>query len=976
MSVIVGAPAFSEEFLSAEDYEQPSRVILMHSLPRFGHNANFAKLVSSNQEEQVDYVVGILATAFFILSIFIFWAAAIVSCKCLGRRRIGFLSGRMHLQPDKKGRFRPPLYLWKLRYTFLFLGCAIIGSALMLAMPALRSVINASKSSQRIHREIKGLTDQGLLIVADLSRVKKNVNSLNVRSILQVEKLCPDYQTFLSSDESLNDSLQLITDEFDDVNNLLEGFDFESLRDGIDFVNAGINHIDKAANIAQDNDWMVKMYVLVLAVMVFFMLLAATEIVDKDAKISPALQMMVTVFIFPMFVICVVIAVISAVLIGVMGTANSDFCAVGPEVTVSNILFELGLRRGTMIYDTFEYYQSGCKTKDPMALLYKYEEFLQRGITSASSFLERFNEIGMEEMNDKCGANVRPLVEVISVLRDNLGILLGGELLFTSETLFYPVSHEHKTELYMYFFFNTLSRNYSALRSTFEASSCSRVSPIYKQTFNANACEESASGLTLMFMVTITVAAIGMVMIMLRSAMRPYKSVRRNPYLDQDEKIPEHEEYKTYVDYMSEFVGMWKGKGDDDSSEPTATWSGSMESKSEEEKPLSPETPSINMFRPTSFLLSPGSNSGEMGLKSKTPRARTSSLMFSPANGVFARNYFNMHSPLSSNSSIVSPSSQIARDAHDEEEQPLSPETPSWDNNWGSVDKRFAGSSPLSLGSNEGRMTLSPLPDVINDEGKPLSPETPAISWDGNKLVESPNESTSSSEVSKHSIPSLRSGNNFNEADFNTQPDSSEVADSLLAVGFIGAVLGSPAPTVVCKKKKKKNLWLDDGEDEMPFMSGDVDPASFQSDSVSSRVNSPDDTDDKVKHSEGRNDSLLVSQNYFDMQPPLNMGSPPEDKSDTFTLEETRLSPNSSMCKDSTSSRNGSIRTRFTPQLKSQQISNDQDEIDQITTPQARDDQEVVSEETISKRFNVMRFGSPDFLSPFRGAARDYKKIE
>lgn len=434
----VEAPAFAD--LSAEDYTQPSRVILMHSLPRFGHNANFAKLVSSNQDEQVDYVVGIVAAAFFILSLFIFWGAAIMSCKCMGKRRIGFLSGRMAIQADKKGRFRPPIYLWKLRYTFMFLGCCIIGCALMLAMPATKSVLNASKSSQKIHREIKDMTDQGLLIVADLSRVRKNVAALDVRSTLQVEKLCPDYKSFLSSDESLNDSLQLINQEFDDVNNLLNGFDFDSVRNGIDFVNTGTDYIDTAATVVQDNDWMVKMYVLVLDVMVVFMLLAASEILDKDARINPALQMMVNVFFFPVFVICVVIAVTSAVLIAVMGTANSDFCAIGPEVTVQNILKELGLIKGSMIYDTFEYYQTGCKTTDPMDLLYGYEDRLQTGIASASTFLDRFNEIGMEEMNETCGANVRPLVEVVSILRDNLGILLGGELV-NSEFLLYSISY-------------------------------------------------------------------------------------------------------------------------------------------------------------------------------------------------------------------------------------------------------------------------------------------------------------------------------------------------------------------------------------------------------------------------------------------------------------------------------------------------------------------------------------------------------
>lgn len=515
------------------------------------------------------------------------------------------------------------------------------------------------------------------------------------------------------------------------------------------------------------------------------------------------------------------------------------------------------------------------------------------------------------------------------------------------------------------------------------------MSPIYKQTFNANACEESASGLTLMFMVTITLAAIGMVLIMLRSAMHPYKSVRRNPYLDQDEKISEHDEYKTYLGYMSEFVNIWKGKEGDDSSEPTAagTWSGSIdESKSEEEKPLSPGISwKDNVFRPASFLLSPSSDNGEVGPhNAKTPRARPSSLMFSPANRASERNYFNLHSPLSSNSSILSPSSQITTDACDEE-QPLSPETPAYC--WGNTaNNRFIGSSPLSLGSNQGRMALSPAPGTIDDEKKPLSPETPDISWIGNELVEHPNVTTPSSVVSKDSIPSLCSGKNVNETDDFVKPDSSEVADSLLAVGLMGAVLGLPAPDSVHKKKKNANLWQDDGEnvDEIPSMSldEDTDTASPESLSVSSPLNSPA-MSDEVNNLEGRDDSLLVSPTESERQPPPswsknNMGRTPNDKSVTNSFEETRQSPDSSTRRDSPLSQVGSIRTRFTPQLKSQTISNDQDELEQLMTPQDRGDQDIESEErSIPKRFNVLKFGSPDFLSPLRlGAARSYKKIE
>ena len=428
-----------------------------------------------------------------------------------------------------------------------------------------------------------------------------------------------------------------------------------------------------------------------------------------------------------------------------------------------------------------------------------------------------------------------------------------------------------------------------------------------------------------MFMVTVTIAAIGMVMIMLRSAMHPYKSVKRNPYLDQDEKMSEHEEYKSYVGYMSEFVNMYKTKDDgDDSSEPTATWSGSMDSKSEEEKPLSPTTPAISW---ENHVSSPGSNNGE---EDHNKGARPSSLMFSPPNRDPERNFFHLSSPLSSNTNNLSPSSQTMSDAHvDEEEQPLSPETSSivWDNDWEQkVNKQLTGSSPLGPGSTAGRMMLSsPVPDEVNDEEQLLSPETPVISWDDMKLERKASAATPSSAVSNDSIPSLHSDS--------SKPD--DVADSLRAMGFIGALFGSPAP----------KIWHDDGEnlDAVPSISWDEKSLS----PVSSRVNSPD---------------------------AMNAGVASYANND----EETPLSPESSLARASFSSQVGTFRPRFTPQLKAQPISKYHDELEQMT-PQARDDEEAVSDEnerSTSKGFNVLRFGSPDFLFPFRGAATDYKKID
>lgn len=499
---------------------------------------------------------------------------------------------------------------------------------------------------------------------------------------------------------------------------------------------------------------------------------------------------------------------------------------------------------------------------------------------------------------------------------------------------------------------NPLSCNYSALRSTFDATSCSRVSPIYQQTFNANACEESASGISLMFMVTFTIATIGMVMIMLRSAMHPYRSVKRNPYLDQDEKISEYDEYKSYVSYTSEFVNMLKKKDYDDSSEPTATWSGSIDSRSEEEKHLSLTTPAWDnhVTRPNFFQSSTGSNNGEDGHVVKTPRfsIMPSSLMLSPCDRGTRRNFFNLGSPLSLKSYNMSVSSRGRSDAHVDEEQPLSPETSSigWDNDWESkVDRCLAGSSPLSLGSNEGRLMLSPVPGEINNKEHPSSPETPAMSSNYNNLKKKASASTPSSAISSASIPSIQS-NDFNDIDGTTQPDSSNnLAGSLpAAIGFFGALLGSSPAANSNPNKMNADLWHNgDIVDAVPSISWD--------ENTLSTVNSPNALNEKVE-------------------------STSEYTSKTNNDDELALSPESSR-NDSSSSQGSTIRTRSTPQLKAEFIPNDQGELKQLT-PEARDDQEAVSvERSTTKRFNVMRFGTPDFLSPLRGgAAKDYKKIE
>lgn len=65
----------------------------MRDMPRFGHSNSFASLFDSGSDGQTDYILGLLFAAVFILVLFVVWGILLLIFKCLGQKRVGFLSG-------------------------------------------------------------------------------------------------------------------------------------------------------------------------------------------------------------------------------------------------------------------------------------------------------------------------------------------------------------------------------------------------------------------------------------------------------------------------------------------------------------------------------------------------------------------------------------------------------------------------------------------------------------------------------------------------------------------------------------------------------------------------------------------------------------------------------------------------------------------------------------------------------------------
>ena len=116
-----------------------------------------------------------------------------------------------------------------------------------------------------------------------------------------------------------------------------------------------------------------------------------------------------------------------------------------------NILEERGITSTDMIFTAFTCYQSvrmcmcvfspafaslntalcryflqGCATEDPIIQLYKYDDYIQSSIGLADQFLAKANEVGIDEINEFCGADVTPFIERIGLIKVSLELLLGA----------------------------------------------------------------------------------------------------------------------------------------------------------------------------------------------------------------------------------------------------------------------------------------------------------------------------------------------------------------------------------------------------------------------------------------------------------------------------------------------------------------------------------------------------------------------
>lgn len=240
----------------------------------------------------------------------------------MGKHRVGLFAGRVRVVSDEHGDFYVPRHLCKLRVFYILLGVGIILCNVAIMGPGLHSVEDATLSTRKTTRDVDDLATQGLLIMDGVSNAERNIGMLGMDGLLKLEDACPNLtgNAFLN-DKRLRSSIASLNLAFDNLEDYVDGSEFEDIRDSIDMIMDGTENVDEMVTRVEMNDWIVKMSVLFLNALVGFMIL--TTLVSLSGTYLEPLKFITMILVFPAFIVLVCTCWIGAAFISMIGISNA-----------------------------------------------------------------------------------------------------------------------------------------------------------------------------------------------------------------------------------------------------------------------------------------------------------------------------------------------------------------------------------------------------------------------------------------------------------------------------------------------------------------------------------------------------------------------------------------------------------------------------------------------------------------------------
>lgn len=505
------------------DYEQSITVLNMHRAPRFGHSSSIASLASTNKSEQNDYVRGLVAFSVFLFVLFLVWGAVLATLKFMGSEKVGCAAGGnitdiSKLRKEKRSQLRSIVRRsWRVQTVFFFAGLILAAASGLYLRYGVFQLTDSLHEVQEINHEIEAVVYRAIDITDALARERTKLNNSTMLEYLNIDQYCKNPNVSLASALGLPNIFE-IRQSLDDMSQFLNNH-VTRAQSGLQSVGSVSRSLDEIIEGWFANDWLSKLFVLVLNVINAFLFVGLC--LSRNNVVYPAFRRVLAYVLVPAFIIVLVVGAIGTCVFGVAALMNADFCSGGaspgsPHGTIKDVLMKYqSVSEDDIFYQSFVYYLNSCTTSNPLEFVQAYESKLRSSIDLANSFIAAIGNYGLKAASQECGEDVAPVVTSLVLLSNSL---------------------------------DTTRRN---LDGFVDIMSCSTVSPILRRIFYGPICTESVDGLTWIYSTTLVISVMGLTMLSVRAALYN-ATVRRHK---KPSRRAAQREWDDYKEYMAQYYG-------------------------------------------------------------------------------------------------------------------------------------------------------------------------------------------------------------------------------------------------------------------------------------------------------------------------------------------------------------------------------------------------------------------------------------
>mmetsp|Transcript_12647 Transcript_12647/g.17943 ORF Transcript_12647/g.17943 Transcript_12647/m.17943 type:complete len:552 (+) Transcript_12647:136-1791(+) len=476
-------------------YEQVGATSAMHQMPRFGHASDFSKLFSKDEDEVTDYALGLIFGGALVITFFVIWLLVILVFKCLGQRRVGFLSGAPFTKTPEisavGGNVRRPMIT---RCVFLSSGVILIVFGVLLVTQGITNLRDTISNVYYSNEQIASITRDAEDISTSLRLVGVSAAEIRNTIVGNLGNFCPDeVDVEAATGHDIDAIAQDTVDLLDDLGDFLNE-DLVTLEDSLNTTTKASEDVDEVVNDIDLNDWQALIVLIPLIVVPSLLMVGVLMAMFESSNLI--YTRVIDWCLLPIFVLITLFAICGCGAIMVVSTVNADWCygeestkfsgssiqTNSPDGTVLNIMDELGFEQTDLVFRGVKYYVTQCIAEDPFVFITEYKTQLDEGNATMNDLVGVFDDIGVSRLSVICGIDYAPFEALVKIMVDNLRVLLD---------------------------------NVSSVLSLLE---CDRIVPIYTNLAYEATCKYSVTGATWIWSSLLVISTCALIMIMLRSS--------------------------------------------------------------------------------------------------------------------------------------------------------------------------------------------------------------------------------------------------------------------------------------------------------------------------------------------------------------------------------------------------------------------------------------------------------------------------